>query len=334
MNLYQRLLNILSESITPEYWSEKELCRYIEMGAKEFARRTKITRRHAKLSPKIDVMSVDENFDELEFKEGSYEIPFDCLSVESVQWDGKPLDKKSLTFMEARYAGTSEYLNIRGSGRFFDGGWRVAEGLPVHWLYDDKSIRLFPDPKENFGIFYSNLTSVPARIPIANISRKGLKVYLYKRKEKTENNATFFYYGRWSLIPETKYAFCNMNGTLYVEPTAKFRDELTALQEEFKLTLAAVLPSHSASIDYVYSPRISFNDIFSPDGIESDLDPLYDEAVADYAAFLALTKEGSKTQDIQKADIYLRKFEEEVEKFGLSDRGVDIDFAVQMPFII
>lgn len=57
------------------------------------------------------------------------------------------------------------------------------------------------------------------------------------------------------------------------------------------------------------------------------------DAVVNYAAFLALSKEGKKTQDLEKAAVYLKRYEQALAKAAsFTSDEVDVAAEVSMPW--
>jgi hypothetical protein len=84
------------------------------------------------------------------------------------------------------------------------------------------------------------------------------------------------------------------------------------------------------SIDYCYSPALLVNDEDEP-----EYPSVYHSAVWQYAAWLALSKDGEKTQDFQKARFYLGMFEQTVtQALRENSAPIDIDFSVVAPFVL
>lgn len=96
--------------------------------------------------------------------------------------------------------------------------------------------------------------------------------------------------------------------------------ELTVTRPDANLTVAAL---------YVQQPSTMTNDSDTPQISNED----HQRGIVHYAAHLALSKEGKMTQDLQKSQIHLARFEEVIEAIAsLTKPQVDISPYVQMPF--
>ena len=96
--------------------------------------------------------------------------------------------------------------------------------------------------------------------------------------------------------------------------------ELTVTRPDANLTVAAL---------YVQQPSTMTNDSDAPQISNED----HQRGIVHYAAHLALSKEGKMTQDLQKSQIHLARFEEVIEAIAsLTKPQVDISPYVQMPF--
>lgn len=90
------------------------------------------------------------------------------------------------------------------------------------------------------------------------------------------------------------------------------------------------LADRNVTVDYVYSPALLVDDEDEP-----EYPAIYHSAVWQYAAWLALSKEGEQTQDLQKARRYLALFEDTVNKVLMDNMApIDIDFSLTAPFIL
>jgi hypothetical protein len=82
------------------------------------------------------------------------------------------------------------------------------------------------------------------------------------------------------------------------------------------------------TMDYIYLPAQ-----LSDSADEPEIPAVYHDACWQWAAFLALSKEGSKSQDVKKSTIYLDSFERAVNASrSFTDSEVDIEPATQMPW--
>lgn len=82
-------------------------------------------------------------------------------------------------------------------------------------------------------------------------------------------------------------------------------------------------------IDYIAIPQeLTMSD--SP-----EIPSTFHDAIWQYAAYLALTREGQQTQDYQKAQVYREMFEQHVSRaLRFVSAPVDVDFAVTQPFFV
>lgn len=96
--------------------------------------------------------------------------------------------------------------------------------------------------------------------------------------------------------------------------------ELTVTRPDANLTVAIL---------YVQRPSTMTNDSDTPQISNED----HQRGIVHYAAHLALSKEGKMTQDMQKSQIHLARFEEVIEAIAsLTKPQIDISPYVQMPF--
>ena len=335
MNIYQRLLNILAESIVPEYWSESELQRFLDLAQQEFVIQARFLRKHSFLFQKFNINDTSKT---LTF-DNSYMLPDDLLSLESVQWNGKPLDKKSLRYIETRFSGTSHQQELSGVGRAFESDWRTDSGSPEHWVFDNGCVLLYPNASEQPAtVLHSLADAITNDNPFVDLSSTEFETRMlcfYQYKSEVVNSSLYEYTGSWGILRPGDFAYCKSSGWTYAKLSDRFLAKVKQLNSDgVSMILMSYFPSKSVSADYVYKPFIRFEDLFAPDGVPHEVPSRYDEAIVSYAAYLALSKEGSKTQDLEKAQIYLNRFNEYIKRDNLSDSAIDIDDAVRMPCII
>lgn len=336
MNVYQRLVNILAETINPEYWSIHELIYYLKLSQNEFAKQTRITRKNRCLAQAIEKITDDQD---VEFLDGEYFFPEDCLDVLSVQWNGIPLDQKSLTYLETAYSGTSSQEILKGSGRIMETGWRSITGFPHHWIHD-RNVRIFPLAKEEPTVtVLADTNAILASNKFAVESSKGMQFIVRFNAIVTEDNESYTSQSIfWRLDPK-KYTFFTKNDQLYLSLNPKY---LSLIRESIANNKTVELLSYSFSssvtMDYVYEPAFKALEPFQVEQegfVVLGLPEQWHEAVVCYAAYLALSKEGDKTQDLGKAAIYQQRFQEYVEQAKrLAEGEIDIDPFVQLPFVI
>lgn len=98
-----------------------------------------------------------------------------------------------------------------------------------------------------------------------------------------------------------------------------------------ELTVTRTDPTLTASMLYIQRPTDMSNDADQPLIDNED----WQRGIVHYAAYLALSKEGKMTQDLQKGQIHAQRFNEVVDDI-LSVSGADIDVAsdVEMPFFV
>ncbi|MBR4343934.1 MAG: hypothetical protein IKP88_14770 [Lachnospiraceae bacterium] len=338
MNVYQRLINILAETINPEYWSVSELLHYLKLSQNEFVRQSRIFRKNAKLALSFE-KNPDDWSDSPTFRQGEYEIPSDCLEIVSIQWNGKPLDKKGLTYLETRYTGTRNQSEIKGLGRYKDNnGWREESGEPDHWIYDNKNIRLFPCPNEiPSAVMISGNISSSNKFAVTFTNPSDYELALKVSSTDLENNIAYIKDNRW--LKAVRYYYCKYNSVFYLSFEKETLDYLRKMiSDGYTIAMFCYPKSEMARADYIYEPEFRYE---SPDELDEEnavfleIPKQWHESVACYAAYLALSKEGSKTQDIEKANIYLARFSSFVEQaMNLANSEIDIDPMVSMPFII
>lgn len=127
--------SLLANPETTNYWTDSELAAYLNMAYREFCAKTRITHKH------ISLGVTDEG--------NSYVLPEDLMEIVAVRYEGKPLDQKSIKYLETAYSGTSHFEAIKGEGRLFNGfDWRAITGYPDHWYFGDGYLHCFPRPEE------------------------------------------------------------------------------------------------------------------------------------------------------------------------------------------
>jgi hypothetical protein len=87
---------------------------------------------------------------------------------------------------------------------------------------------------------------------------------------------------------------------------------------------------NNVTMDYIYLPASLVDSSDEP-----EIPTVFHDACWQWAAFLALSKEGAKTQDVKKAGIYLTQFEETIfPAKSFTETEIDIEPAVQMPWML
>lgn len=115
-----------------------------------------------------------------------------------------------------------------------------------------------------------------------------------------------------------------------LEPVLEGTMELTVYRKQSIDLSFSRLQDRNVSIDYYCLPKPLVNDEDEPEYPRA-----YHSAIWKYAAWLALSKEGEKTQDFQKARFYLEMFEREVARAQSdSSETIDIDYRLSAPFIL
>lgn len=115
-----------------------------------------------------------------------------------------------------------------------------------------------------------------------------------------------------------------------LEPVLEGTMELTVYRKQSIDLSFSRLQDRNVSIDYYCLPKPLVNDEDEPEYPRA-----YHSAIWKYAAWLALSKEGEKTQDFQKARFYLEMFEREVSRAQSdSSESIDIDYRLSAPFIL
>ena len=392
--LYSKLLNILAENATPQYWLEAELKGYINDGLVEFVKRSRFLRKNAYL-------------DKSDLEDGVYFLPTDIIEPVGVQYLGKPLDKKSLKFLETAYSGTSHQRELVGAGYRFEESWRDMTGDPVHWFFENQMVKVFPKPAFVIGnssasliktisaTLYQTNNEIQLPIPLPYGNQNLIDLYI---------NGVYQNVGDWSIDPadssrlllpytstftapvEVVYQNSAIVATKYGQSVTTGQDEFTFLDcfynnvtdsvkvllngvmlngadylisvpgtNDMKVTLVTPAASDGTIEVIIYTPlTISGTGAFTPNRIadqvvtmdyiylpaqlsdsadEPEIPAVYHDACWQWAAFLALSKEGSKSEDVKKSTIYLDAFERAVNASrSFTDSEVDIEPATQMPW--
>ena len=393
--LYSKLLNVLAENTTPQYWSESELKGYINEGLVEFVKRSKFLRKNAFL-------------DKSDLEDGVYFLPTDIIEPIGVQYLGKPLDKKSLKFLETAYSGTAHQRVLSGTGYRFEGSWREAVGDPIHWFFESQMVKIFPKPAFIVGGNSSNslIKTIPATlyqgnneiqlpIPLPYGNQHLIDLYL---------DGVYQNIGTWSIDPadssrlllpytatytaQAEVVFQNsaVVATKHGQTVTTGQDEFTFLNcfyndttdslkvvhngvmltgadfissipvpNALKITLntpavsdgtievtiftpltisgtGTITPNRladqSVTMDYIYLPI----ELADP-ADEPEIPVVFHDACWQWAAFLALSKEGARTQDLKKATIYSEAFLRTiVATRAFTDTEIDVEPVTQMPW--
>lgn len=396
--LYDKLLNVLAEDpVDPQYWTETELKGYLNDGQIELVRQTELLQTNAFL-------------DKSDIEDGAYFLPPDIIKPLDVQFQGKPLDKKSKTFLASAYAGTAHQRELAGAGFRFGESWRNCVGLPRHWFFENLFVKVFPKPSYEItgtgaggpiatlpATVYSGHTTIqlPAELPHANNNLADLYLSgVYQNKNvwsinpinrnqilltfNSPSTMTVEVVYQKSAVVATKHSVnvfagdgsAVINGVTYNSTTDSVRAVLggtkltdskfsllvpgpNQLQINFTDLVAAdavleitVYYPLSASGSGILTPNripdenVTMDYIRLPIGLEVDEDEPeipnnFHDACWQWAAFLALSKEGEMTQDLKKAEIYLNQFRRLVGAAGdFTETEIDIEPAVQMPWSV
>jgi hypothetical protein len=394
--LYNKLLSVLAETTSPQYWSETELKKYINDGLIEFVKRTHFLQKHAYL-------------DKSDLESGAYFLPLDIIEPIGVQFRGRPLDKKSIKFLESAYSGTAHQKYLVGTGYPFTQGWREMEGDPIHWFFESQFVKVFPKPSLSVAGSSSNLLkTIPATLYEGNAVIQLPIPLPYGNQHLIDLYIGGIYQniGDWSIDPAdssrillpytslgtapvevcyqnsavvaTKFGASVSEGQTAITINDCFyndsTDSLKVMLDGVKLTSSDFIASVPSTNDLlitlndpaegdcsievtIYKPltasdsgdivpsRISDTDvtmdyIYLPETLVDDTDEpeiptFFHDVCWQWAAYLALSKEGEMTQDLKKAMIYSRQFEVTIspaEKF--TETEIDIEPAVQMPWVL
>jgi hypothetical protein len=395
--LYSQLLNVLAENSTPQYWSESELKSYLNRGLIEFVKRTRFLRKNVYL-------------DKCDIEDGAYFLPTDIIEPEGVQFQGKPLDKKNIKFLESAYSGTSHQRYLSGIGYLFGESWRNMIGDPAHWFFENQFVKIFPKPSFELtgtasgsliqtisATFYAGLNVVQLPLSLPYVNKNLIDVYVngnYQNIADWDINPSdssqiiFTYTAPVNMNVEVVYQNSAVVASKYTLPVSLGQsvflfsncpynagtDSIRAVMNsvnltgsdfsvfvpganQLQLTLNApavaagfieitvyttlltgsgseITPNRVAdnnvTMDYIYLPASLVDSSDEP-----EIPTVFHDACWQWAAFLALSKEGAKTQDVKKAGIYLTQFEETIfPAKSFTETEIDIEPAVQMPWML
>lgn len=369
MNVYHRLLNILAETSQPEYWTIDELVHCLELSQRQFVKDTKVIKKHKGLVPAFDENEPASRLPvtmSTVLNEGLYQIPDDCLEIRNVYYRGKLLDKTDIDSINANYAGNSYFLGLKGSGLRFYENWRKTLGEPAQWVYDG-GIRIIPREYDEVKFLFITLTEydldlerveydvndIPTLEKCSNCNDCSFKKLIVKTSDVLISNSTLYWQfarllkyvdgtpfydeGAWEKLEYNKDYF--LSSSKY-ETRILFSDEILCKMCDryngFTVlpTLLIINPSKNATIDYIPDPKIEWDiKTLNDKGVKLQISPVHSEAVACYAAYLALSKEGKKSQDIEKATIYLQRYQEYALSVKLALKGsVNLNYEARLPF--
>lgn len=338
MKVYQRLLNILAESIFPEYWSRDELVHYLKLAQTEFVKDTKILVKSSLLKPKL-ISRMTQAFQigipPVTIENGCYEIPSDCIDILSVYWNGEALGQKDVNYLNTYSGGYSS--ETKGIGRNFGDFWKNQKGTPKHWILFEGGIRYFPYMEEAFTQVVNTLH---------NSDIEDLANFRIILPEEITANSGFYMssYGTgiWEELTLGKdYEVNDVSFSQFSFRAFILKKELASRISMFKthydynVSILYVQESKCASVDYVRTPSfVDLKPLTGWDEILLEIPEIYHEAVADYAAYLALSKEGDKQQDMEKAAVYLQRYQKKVGDCTIGKAEIDIDPMNNIPFIL
>lgn len=360
MNVYHRLLNILAETTQPEYWNIDELIHYIDLAQRKLAKDSRLYRSIKRLVPAIDPIEPASRLPATILTKpsrGLYQVPEDCLEIDNIYWNGKLLDKANLVFLNSRFAGISHFAGLKGKGRHFEEPVKDTEGEPDNWTYDN-GIRLVPChddidfcfvsmteydmnlDAENEELQINDLTNYFASALIETERPIDSETCLYvqfARVIKVVDGVRYLNEGEWQKLKFNKdYFISSHDGFQRILLSDELIHRISCTYSTYTIlpTFLFINPSVHATIDYIAIPKIRWDiKTLNDKGVELELPERHHEAIADYAAFLALSKEGRKTQDVEKAQIYLQRFTTHVgELLNMTKGSVNVDYANKLPF--
>lgn len=330
MKVYQRLLNILAESIFPEYWSRDELVHYLKLAQTEFVKDTKILVKSSLLKQKLInrmTQAFQSGIPPVAIENGCYDIPSDCIDILSVYWNGEALGQKDVNYLNTYSGGYSS--ETKGIGRNFGDFWKNQKGTPKHWILFEGGIRYFPYIEEAFTQVVNTLSDSD----ITNIAN-----YSIALPESINADSGFYMSGYgigiWEeLVLGKDYKV--ENGFFLPMQELASRISMFKTHYDYNVSILYVQESKCASVDYVRTPSfVDLKPLTGWDEILLEIPEIYHEAVADYAAYLALSKEGDKQQDMEKAAVYLQRYQKKVGDCTIGKAEIDIDPMNNIPFIL
>lgn len=365
MNVYHRLLNILAETTQPEYWTIDELLHYIDLSQRQLAKDSRINATTEKLLPLFTKNDMASNLPvtiTTIHKRGLYKVPDDCMDIIGVYWKGKPLDKQNIDNINASLVGTSHFSGLKGEGKHYKAPLKFIGGSPYAWAYDE-GIRIVPipfditdywfmsfseldltdidDEEEEIEFTNQDLADSFGDLIISCIKKVDSKTQVFvqfAKLIKETDNDKYYEDGQWELLKYRKDYFVSskMPGNTDIILSNELIKKIRCKYKSCKImpNFLFVNPSLFAEIKYIPVPEIYWDiRTLNDSGVWLELAETHHEAIACHAAFLALSKEGKKTQDIEKAQIYLTRYNSHVN--GLKDMtkgSVNVDYRVLMPF--
>lgn len=350
MNVYHRLLNILAEQLQPEYWTIDELCSFIDLAQRQFALDTRFFDKREMLVPAFTSDHISDFYENFKIVDGLYQVPDDCLEMRRVYWDGKLLEKSNEDFLSASVSGNGYFEGIKGEVGSFTEPVRTAKGEPKTWFYDG-GIRIVPIGDSTEKAFERTSRSLELTVWSPEQTHATIKRGEERIDTKTKiytQFATLYNITntaesinlrdrQWKLLKyEEDYVIAKSKiSYIYIVLTPKKIDEFIASNKKPSSTFwLFVQPSEHAEAEYTPVPRIKWDiKTVSESGVEIETPSPYHEAIASYSAFLALSKEGRKSQDVDKAQIYYQRYLRFIEPARRTVRGaIAIDNRSVMPF--
>jgi hypothetical protein len=388
----------LSNVDTTNFWSDTEKSHYLNLAYREFCIRTRITTKHEYLRV------TDEG--------NTYPLPEDIEEIISVQYEGKPLDQKSVKYLESVYSGTSHFQHIKGLGRKFEHSWRERTGKPRHWYMENGAIHCFPRltpdlngmPPSARNYYYGSVVDgdmsirFASRFPTYNKSLVDIYINGILQNPQDYTLADWVdglgivrtvanFVGRFeydadvvAVVQNTALIASRYSKTLTSDTAVVYFNNVVASSPVYRVavngdvaepnTYSANLNGTTLSITFmqpgypsgtiidvtvydvqepidddnsenlIANRKLTIDYIYIPTDMADGTDvpvipPAFHDAIWQYAAYLALTREGQQTQDFQKAAVYKDMFEANVARaIRLVQPPVDVDYAVNMPFYV
>lgn len=362
MNIYHRLLNILAEQLQPEYWTIPELVHYIDLAQRQFYKDSGLYRKIKGLVPSFNQnepaaqlpVTITTILDK-----GLYQVPEDSIEIKKVWWRGKLLDKANYSFINSRFAGNSHFSNIRGMGSHYDFPLKHTCGEPSNWVYDN-GIRIVPSGFDDINFWFVTITDYDMNLDeneeltvnedlndylqetIIKTTRGEITsdTHLYIQNSRyinTIGGVKYYDEGQWSRLRYNKdYFISSKDGFNVVFFSEEVIHKIGCKYENWNVlpNLLFINPSRNATLEYIPLPTLKWDlNTINIKGVEIETPEIHHEAIACYAAFLALSKEGKKTQDIEKAQIYLSRFTAYISDVNKQTKGsVNVDRRSVLPF--
>jgi len=350
---------MLAETTQPEYWTIDELIHYLDIAQREFVKDSRLFTKTKGLVPSFNqnepVSQLPVTLSTIPSK-GLYQMPDDCMDIKKVYWQGKLLEKANIDFLNARFAGNSHFHNKKGIGRHFTEPLADVAGEPESWAYDN-GIRIVPNGMDDIDVWYSTLTEYDMNldedvelntndlceefknmvISNRNINSETCIYIQFAQKIKTVGEKDYYREGQWEkLTYDRDYFISTEDGSFVVFFSDEYIHKIKCMYCHKKIlpTLLFINPSLKATIEYIPVPILSWDiKTIEVKGVCLEIPQLHHEVVACYAAFLALSKEGKKTQDLEKSQIYLQRYTTYINDVSRLTKGsVNVDYSTILPF--